>query len=188
MALTPAQVATLAAHLAANTNLINGTAINALPNTPDDNFAIANWYNQTALVGDNQAFANSLNLWKPVVTIQELNAAINWSQTPAGATSADQTNSWLRWQSMCWNNAIDLTDNQVRSGIAAVWATGSTNASIKAVGIGRRAGTRFELLFASANRGPNGNAADPDMTLNGRVSSVFGQKLLGTDVDAARSN
>lgn len=188
MPLTPGQLTTLRTHIAANTNLIGGVAINALPNGPDENFAIAAWYNGTALAGDAQPFGNALNLWKPVVTIQELNTAINWSQNPAGGTDAAQTNSWLRWQSMCWSNALDLTDSQVRSGIQSVWATGASNAAIKAVGVGRRAGTRFELLFASANRGPNGNTPDADMTLNGRVSQFFGQRLTGDDVSAALAN
>lgn len=197
--LSPGQQTTLRNHLAANTNTIPagfpwsggfaGQAINTLANGPDQNAAIAGWYGLTATAGDAQPFADSLNLWKPVVTITELNTAINWGQDPAGATAADQTNSWLRWQSMCWNSTLDLTDPQVRSGVADVWGSGSaSNIAVKAVGVGRRAGTRFELLFASVNRGPNGNAASGTMADNGRVSQFFGQPLSGTDVAAARAN
>lgn len=186
--LTPTQLTTLRNHIAANTNLIGGVPIQTLPNGGDENDAIAAWYNQTAQAGDAQPFADSRNLWKPGVTITELNSAINWSQNPAGATAAEMTNAWLRWQSMCWSNVLDLTDPQVRSGIAAVWATGGSNAAIKAVGVGRRPGTRFELVFASANRGPNGNAADPDTALNGRVSPFFGQAVTLDDIQAARNS
>jgi len=197
--LSPAQIATLKAHILANTNAIPagfpwsgsfaGTAINAIPITSaDGNAAVAGWYNLFAAANDNQPFADSLNLWKPSVTITELNTAINWAQNPAGATAADQTNAWLRWQSMCWSNSLDLTDNQVRSGVQSVWATGSSNASIKAVGTGRRAATNFERLYAGANRGPNGAAADGDMLLNGRVSVFFGQKVTLDDIQTARES
>lgn len=188
MNLTPAKLQTLKAHIAANTDTVGGVAIKDLPPTADNNFAIAAWYNTPVTGTEQQAFAAPLALWKPVVTIQELNTAINWSQNPAGATAADQTNSWLRWQSMCWNNFLDLTDAQVRSGVAAVWSSGNSNTNIKAVGTGRRLGTRAELLFAGPARGPNGNPADPDNALNGRVSPVFGQQLTGGDVDQARNS
>lgn len=188
MNLTPAQLQTLKAHIAANTDTVGGVAIKDLPATADANFAIAAWYNQPATGTEQQAFTAPLSLWKPLVTIQELNTAINWGQNPAGATAADQTNSWLRWQSMCWNNALDLTDPQVRSGIASVWSSGNSNANVKAVGVGRRLGTRAELLFAGVARGPDGNPTDSDTTKNGRVSPVFGQLLTGGGVDAARNS
>lgn len=195
--LTPGQKTTLKSHIAANTNTIPagfpwsggfaGLAINTLGNGPDQNAAIAGWYGLTALAGDAQPFADSLNLWKPVVTITEINAAVQWAQNPAGATDAAQTNSWLRWQSMCWSNQIDLTDPQVRSGVASIWGSGSTtNTNVKAVGTGRRAGTRFELLFAGINRGPNGSAADADMSLNGRVTTFFGQAISRDELSDAR--
>jgi hypothetical protein len=196
--LTAGQLTTLRNHIIANTNLIPagfpwsggfvGTAVKDVPNTSDGNVAVAGWYNLTATAGDAQPFADSLNLWKPQVTITEANTAINWSQNPAGATTADQTNSWLRWQSMFWSNVIDFTDNQVRSGVASVWGSASaSNTALKAVGVGRRAGTRFELLYAGNNRGPNGGAADGDMSLNGRVSAFFGQLLDAGSVETARN-
>lgn len=190
MILTAAQIQTLKAHIAANTDLIGGVAINALPNTPDNNSAVAAWYNTPVSGAELQPFAAPTVLWRPVVTIQELNTAVNWSQNPGAnaATDAQQTNAWLRWQSMCWNNFLDLTDNQVRSGVAAVWATGGSNAAIKAVGVGRRTGTRAELLFAGASRGPDGAANNADTSLNGRVSPVFGQTVTGTDIDTARNS
>ena len=128
-------------------------------------------------------------MWDPQVTITELNTAINWGQEPTGATDSARTNSWLRWQSMCWSNVLDLTDAQVRSGVADVWGSGSSsNVAIKAVGVGRRAGTRFELLFASVNRGPNGNAASGTMEDNGRVSPFFGQRVTADEIQTARNS
>jgi len=197
--LSPAQVASLKTHIEANTNAIPagfpwsgsfaGTAINAIPITnADGNAAIAGWYNLPATAEDAQPFAASLLLWKPAVTGMELNAAINWAQNPAGATAAEQTNSWLRWLAMTQGGSLDLTDNQVRSGIQSVWSSGNSNAKIKQDGTGRRVGTRFELRFATANRGQNGAAADADMLLNGRVSAFFGESVTLDDIQTARES
>lgn len=185
--LTPQQLATLKAHIAANTNTIGGTAVNALPTGNAANTAIAAWYNEPALANDNQPFTAPLTPWSPLVTIDQLTAAINWSNNPAGADDAARTVAILKWQSMTWNNRIDLTDNQVRSGVASIWGNPSTsNTNIKAVGTGRKAGTRFELLFAGPSRGPNGAAADGDNALNGRVTPFYGQTLTADNVEAAR--
>ena len=46
--LTTAQLQTLKADIAANTNTINGVQIKDMPNSGDANFAIAKWYSQTA--------------------------------------------------------------------------------------------------------------------------------------------
>jgi hypothetical protein len=186
MPLTPAQLSTLKTHLLANTNTIGGVAINSLPPTPDNFFAIADWYNGVALAGDNQPFSAPLTVWNPNVTIDQLTAAINWGQDPAGADTPTKTLAILKWQSMCWNNKIDMTDNQNRAGIASVWGSASSsNSAIKAVGAGRKAATRFEMLFAGPSRGPNGAAADADNALNGRVTPFYWQRLFYTDIEAA---
>lgn len=136
MNLTSAQKAALAAHIAANTNIAtypDGSGefvINAeaLSHDPTAQQAIADWYNGLALAGDNQPF-NNLFLWNPVTSIAQLNTAIDWTTNPAGGTAADVANSWLKWQSMCWANFIDMTDAQVRTGVVQVWGAGSTSAS-----------------------------------------------------------
>ena len=176
MQLTPAQLALLKTHLAANTNTIDGTAINAMPSDPDSNAAVAAWYNGLASAGDNQAFASPLLVWRPVVTIQQMNSAIVWSASPAGADAQAVMNSWLKWQSMTWANQIDMTDTQVRQGIDDVWGAGSQTATnLKATGTGRQAATRAEMVFAGG--GVNG----------ARVTPVFGQQLDGDNVLAARN-
>ena len=188
MPLTPAQLATFKTHLLANTNQINGVAINVMPNNPDRNIEIANWYNSPALSGDAQAFAEPRTLWSPSVPIDLINDAVNWSNDPAGADVATRTLAILKWQSMTWNNQLKLTDNQTRAGVAAVWgAASSSNTAIKAVGTGRKAATRFEMVLAGASRGPNGSAPDGDNALNGRVSPVYGQLLTHDDVESARN-
>jgi hypothetical protein len=79
MPLTPAQKTTLKAHIQANTNMIinvaNGqqVAINAAPDVGDNYQHVADWYNALALAGDNQPIAAPIAVWRPSVSIAQLN-------------------------------------------------------------------------------------------------------------------
>jgi hypothetical protein len=53
---------------------------------------------------------------------------------------------------MIWANGIDMSDQQVRQGIADIWGSGTDNDNnLRAAG--KRTGTRFELVFAGAGVG-----------------------------------
>lgn len=189
MNLTLAQKTILKVHIALNTNtiIVAGGATVAIKDVVEDgdNYQfIADWYNGVALAGDAQPFAAPLTLWKPLVTVQELNKAIAWGTNPAGATPQEITNSWLKYQSMIWSSAIDLTDGQVRSGIASVFgASGSTAVAIGTVGTGKQDGTRAELLYAGGSVG-----GTQGLGAGARVTAVFGQKLTGPDIADAKLN
>lgn len=139
------------------------------PSNPDDAFTIAAWYNATAQTGE---YATPLKVWKPVVTITEANSVIDWAGSPAGAAAADVTNGWLKWQSMFWSNAIDMTDAQVRQGINSVWGSGSTTAT-GLLNVGKKDCTRLECLLSGSGVG------------GARVSQVFGQKVTYQEIVAA---
>lgn len=174
MALSPAQLTTLKAHLAANTNEVGGTAINALPNTGDANFDIAQWYNGLATALDQRPFVNPLLVWRPLVTTLELARAIVWSAQPVGGDDTARIVAWLKWQSMTWDSRLDMTDTQVRQGVDDVWgAASATSNAIKAAG--RRSATRAELVFAGNGVG------------GARVTPFFDQKLTASDVETARN-
>lgn len=184
MILTQVQKAALKTHIAANTNTITaieGTVqIKNIVDNGDNYQFVANWYNGLALAGDDQPFSNPLSVWRPVVTIQQLNSAVVWSANPAGGDAASITNGWLKWQSMCWSNQIDMTDAQVRQGIDDVWGSGSASATaIKANNVGRQVATRAEMLFAGAAAG-----AARVCGLDGSAvpKTTFGQKLTGSDI------
>jgi len=213
MNLTQPEKTLLKAHMQANTNLTPATdangntlttpfVINTRLNTrdPDDETAIAAWYNKSASLSDNQPFAN-INVWNPFVTLAALNSAINWSLAPLAATaspSAGQiTNAWLQWQSMTWGgtsqNAIclDMSDPQVRKGVLNVWGDVASpgNASlIAAIGCGQRVGTNAELVLANAVAGASQsstgayNDAHP-LKKDVYGNSLFNQKLTQPDVD-----
>lgn len=194
MNLTTAQKVTLAAHLNANTNTstapdgTDGAVINTslAGRDPTRQQYIADWYNATALVGDAQALAN-LNIWNPTTTITQINTALDWALNPIGAVDAIITNSWLKWQSMCWSNVLDFADGQVRLGVVSVWGSNTTNSnSLGSLQAGKVVGKRVELALAGnvvATAGINGGARVVPKGLAGAV--LFGVLLTAIDIDKA---
>ncbi len=200
MNLTQAQLTAWKAHMTANTNTTamagaGGATfvINARLATNDasDQNAIADWYNQPAKAGDNQAFANR-NVWNPRVTIAQLNSAVKWQTAPAGATPADVSNSWLLWQTMLWNMAIDMTDASVRKGVTTVFgdvASGSA-AGVGGSGCGQQVGRRIELTLADAVTGSSVGGAFVDAHVvqkDAGGNNVLGQTPTQGDVATALS-
>jgi hypothetical protein len=150
LALTPAQLATLKTAILAEPSLSTAVA------TADDQ-AIANWFNEPS--------SPAVAVWKPVVDIQALNSAIAWADMVV-LTQEKQ----LTYQSMIWANQVDMTDNQVRQGLKAVFGAASTSYTA-IVAIGQRTATRYEALFSSG-AGP-------------KVSTVFGEALTPQAVSTA---
>ena len=216
MNLTTAQKATLAAHINANTNVLTippglGTGtfvVNAevAGRDPTLQGLIAAWYNDIALSGDSQPFGN-LMLWNPATTIQQLNTAVDWTLNVFGATAADQTNGWLKWQSMCWNNYLDMTDVQVRAGVLQIWTgtitPATSNTTITGIGrstgtlCGKLAGRRIDLVvagnavgnvtnaWAGARVCPAGAGGVPLLSYFQGTQFVPAQTLSQIDVDQA---
>lgn len=121
------------------------------------NEEIADFYNSVAVP--------TVNVWKPEVTITELNSAIAWPDM-VSLTIEKQ----LAFQTMIWSFKIDMTDAQVRNGIDTIF--GSVSASKAGiVNVGKRPATYLESLFST------GGAT--------KVSQVFGYKLLPSDVAEA---
>jgi hypothetical protein len=191
--LTQAQKTTLRAHMQANTNVtptpgVGGAAfaVNSRLATrnADDQQAIADWYNRTALATDKQPLPAPLAVWIPAFPVMDpagpnLNSAVNWQQPFAGTQSADQTVSLLTYLAMTQAGSVDMTDQGVRRGLAQVFGTAGASATANAVGAaGQRPGTTAELLLAGGGAGPNGLG-----TAAARKSPVFGQLLTAADVE-----
>lgn len=199
MALTPAQRVTLKAHILANANTIPagyswsggfvGQAINALPNTPDANNAIAGWY---SLVAD-PVYA----VWSTAVTLKALRAAADIGKyTPSD--SPDDTLTYQNRAMLCQlkqanaffllqgEGVIDATSGVLRASfndcmtaIPAGAGGGNVNAGWGAAASPgpvrlamQRAATNVEKLFGAAGAGggaagnvgadPRGSATNPD--------------------------
>lgn len=103
MPLSPAQLQTLKAAVAANTTQISVggvmSAINTLPNNSDANDAIATWYNQAA--------SPAYLVWNPTTLIKSLRAATDLSKftpqdsPPTSTNTVTGTNDALLYQNRC---------------------------------------------------------------------------------------
>lgn len=132
---------------------INGDANLAAARTAGDHGAIAAYYN---------ASAGSGSVWRPYITVTELNTAIVWSEFSAVATGLQNT-----YMAMTQGGAIDATNANVRGGFSTVFgAPTASRANLTA--LAQRTPTRLEALFTTS-----------------QVSAVFGQTLTVADVAAA---
>lgn len=215
--MTPAQLATLKADIAANANQINGVAIKDMPNNSDASFAIADWYNQNV--------SPNYTVWNEAAPIKTIRAAVNLANfTPSGAVPASGstqqiTNDQLVYQNRALAcqlkqaNAIFLIQGEgnvdcsplqfrqsfndcmtaIPSGASganqnAGWGTSAAPGAVRLAM--HRLARRIEKLFAVVSTAaPNaGNVgADP----RGGATNPDTLVLIGTisyqDVDAARN-
>jgi len=118
---------------------------------------IADWYNQPA--------SPVTKVWKPSVSIAELNSAIAWADM-VGIPAARQTT----YLAMTQAGSIDMTDAQVRQGLVEIFGNGSTSVT-GITNVGRRDATNLELLFSTGT--------------TTKTSQVFGQLLTNQDVAQA---
>lgn len=220
MPLTPAQLATLKADIAANTNTIPagrpfaGTAINALPNTPDANFEIALWYGLTA--------SPAYLAWRTDVSLTALRAAATLANyTPADAppnsgSTQQITNDQLLYQNralLCQlkqANAmfalqgigtLDATSNNARqifqdcmrnipSGASGAnqdggWGPPATPGAVRLAC--QRSARNVEKLFCTAGSGPGNTGADPRGSNTNPDVMGFEGTITGDDVTSARN-
>lgn len=196
MNLTSAQKTALKAHMALNTNTTNivgaggstfviNTRLATLD--PSDEGAIAEWYNSNAKAGDQQPFANRF-VWQENVTLKMLNAATKWQTEFAGTGDAQIGNNILRWQTMIWNNSIDMSDGSVRKGVTTVFGdvAGGSAAAIGASGCGQRVGMNVELALAGNVTGASAGGALTDAHVcakDAAGASLQNQRISQTDVD-----
>ena len=144
--MTPSQLTTLKVAMLADANLTTYV-------TNGDDGAIANYYNSTGVS----------TLWRPVITIAELNNAIVWSEF-AGLTVALQ-NTYL---AMTQGGVIDSTQANIRGGFTTVFTGKSSLANL--ISLSQRTATKFEDIFTTTN-----------------VCSLFGYQVSLTDIHNARS-
>lgn len=140
--MTPAQLSTFKAAILADANLVAARAAG-------DMGAMATYYNA----------AGTGTIWRPSISVAELNTAIVWSEFIA--LTQGQRDAYRALIS----GAIDATNANVRAGFAAIFSGQSlTNLSALA----QRVPTRFEQLFVVS-----------------QVTPVFGQTVSVADVAAA---
>lgn len=175
MNLTSAQLTKLKNDINANATVIQTgsgpTAIMNIPNTPDTNVDIANWYNLTA--------SPAWTVWRKNVTIVQIGDNINGGEL-AGLTANNQT----RLQTI-----ILLSDQGVNPSLAdrrqffsdIFSGAGGTITSAQLLALWKRIATNAQKLFSTGT----GSDASP-ATTDSNVNDSF--ILTGADVTAARNS
>lgn len=155
MPLTTAQLQTLKTDIAANTNQINGVAINAMPMNDDAHFAIAAWYNGTA--------SPNFTVWRTNVPVSDCKKATTWTEF-IGRSQGERD----AWQFMLSNGILNAADSNVRQGILDIFS-GPSGATTRAAltAIAKRLATFAEKLFATGT-GSDGSPAT--MSFEGAIS------------------
>lgn len=181
MPLSNSQLATLKADIAANTNTIPvgrpfaGTQINALPNTPDANFEIALWYNQTA--------SPAYKVYREQVPMAEIMLnGFDWTRVDNLSVGKARVWDWMFNASA--GQTVDPSKPNVRSGINSVWVGTQADLNVRAAVYLHcfRDSTWAEKLLKSSG---NGSACDQ----NGDGPATLGYRfpLNRDDVESARN-
>lgn len=195
MQLTPAQLSTLKADIAANVNVIPvgrpfaGTAINLLPNTADANFEIARWYNLTA--------SPDFTVWRDISMEIVLGLITYANMTPLDIPDGTQT--WANRSLACQGKQFNLQNLTIGRSTAPMKRTnyraamqdcltnlpaGAGGSLISAGWTNVRDAAKFLATYAeklfSTGTGSTGSPAD--LATNGEGT------ITGTDVENARNS
>lgn len=159
MALTPAQQAAVKADILANSDL------DALPNTGDGAFAIAELYNLDA--------SPVFTAWRPNVPVGDVKQVIDWTELIAASIGERDT-----FVIMLADGSLDASDINVRQGIADIFSgPGGAVSRAALLELSKRDALRIEALLSTGT----GTEATP-ATMD-RVGTIGYQ-----DVWAARNS
>ena len=174
MALTTAQLATLKAAIAADSELA------AIPNNPDGAFAIALLLNATP-VPDYWVWRSKVTQAECVSTTSPDGTTFSWS-VYIGRSQGERD----AWREMFADTgSVNPSNANVRSAFADIFSgAGGATQRAHLLSIGRRKATRGEKIFAAATvggSGQRGSSANPD-------TMGFEGSLTYNDVDTARNS
>ena len=144
--LTTAQLSTFKAAINADANL-------AAFRSTGDAYQIALYYNQPS--------SPVVSIWRPQISIKELNAAVVWSAY-AALTVANQN----AYMAMTQGGYVDATAANIRNGFSSIFGAGATLTALTA--LASINSTRLEALFTTS-----------------AVTTVFGVRVTDSDVTAA---
>ena len=199
MPLTPAQLAALKANIAANTAQVGGVAINALPQTPDNAFAVAAWYNLEAagpfVVWRDLPMEDVLNL-VTFANMTPLDAVPSVTSLPANPTAAQNAtynnqvaalHIWNGRANLCQSKQFNLQNltlgrstapmrrSVYRAGLQDCLTnipSGAAGATLAANWVGVRDGAKFNATNAEKvfATGAGTTAAPADLSFEGAIT------------------
>lgn len=184
MPLTPQQLATLKADIAANANTIPtgqpwtgafaGAEVRNVPNTVDGNTAIAGWYNLTA--------APAYKVYRKQVPQSEVMLnGFDWTRVDNLSVGKARI-----WEWMFDNPAKSIAPEKpnIRAGINATWVGTQADLDVRAAVYAHCVldATNAEKLLKTA-----GNGTAPNATGDGPATSGIDGPLSASDVETARN-
>lgn len=183
--LTAAQKTALKADIAANANTIPagrpfaGTAINAMPNSPDANFEIARWYSLLFPAVDFWVWRSSVSKGELVNSVSPDGTTFNWVGNGFITRSVGEQTAWK--ELFNGTNTVNPSLANVRQAFADIFSGTGNAASNRThlLAVARRKANNIEKLLATAIG--TGTTASP--ALAGYEGSV-----TGTQVEDARNS
>ena len=207
-ALTPSQLQSLKANIAASTDTVPagvadcggfvGLQVNAVPNSADGNYCLASLYNQIS--------SPAFYVYRTSIPVAEVFDAIVWANfTPSDAVPTDTALNNAIFQSrqiacqtkqmnvqtiLMGQSTLNGAKPNIRSGLqdALTQIPSGANGALRAAGwvtvrdsVLARQARRIEKLYADTSGG-NGSAAASAATL------TFEGTITGSDIEAARNS
>jgi len=181
--LTATQLATLKAHVAANTNTIPAgqpwsgsfvdVAVKDVPNNSDGNAAVAGWYGLTA--------APAFKVYRQSVPMSEIMLnGFNWTRVDNLSIGKARIWDWM-FNADPFGHTIDPSKANIRAGINAVWVGTQADLDVRAAVYLHcfRDAKNGETVFASGA----GTAADA--TGEGPGTTTLTEPITAQDVNSA---
>lgn len=169
MNLSTAQLQALKAHIEANVNtvLIGGvpTAINAVPHSSDNAFAIAAWYNLDA--------SPAFNVYRTSVPMSEVMLnGFDWTRVDNLSVGKSRIWEWIT-NANPQTQTFDPSKPNIRAGINEVWKGTAADLAVRAAVYQHcyRPATNLEKLFATGSGTvPDGDGAGPaTLVIEGQI-------------------
>lgn len=177
MQLTTTQLLVLKNHIAANANtvLVGGvpTAISAVPHTPDNAVAVANWYNLPA-VPDYRVYRTAVPMKEIMLN------GFDWTRVDNLSIGKARIWEWLT-EADPFSRSIDPSKSNVRAGINACWVGTAADLAVRAAVYDHchRAAKNGERLHAT------GAGTAPDQTGSGPGTMAVEGDVTASNVDSA---
>jgi hypothetical protein len=171
MSLSPAQLTALSNDIDANSNQIGGVAISALPHTPDNAFAVAAWYNQTA--------SGPYRVWNTQVELKSIRSLVNLANfTPSDSAPNSGGTQQITNDQLLYQNRALVCQLKQANAIFLVSGEGSIDVSPLQL---RQSFNDCLTLIPSGASGANQNAGWGTSAAPGAVRLAMQRSALNVE-------
>jgi hypothetical protein len=167
--------------------ILSDNTLNALPNNSDGNYAIA--------LALNAAASPAYWVWRTNISRSEIynttsDTGSTWSWTLYKGQAAVEQNAWVQ---MFMGDQANISQVNLRVGIAAIFTAGASAQRDHCLAVGRRTCNRIEKMLAAAVTSPPANTGNDGVVGNrGKTTNpdvlTFEGNITGDDIEAARNS